>query len=671
MGGSKVPVGLQGRIRGRFGYRPTWEWLNPQKRSKWSVIIVSSILSSIAFQLIPVAAAWSDPLPSLSDKAPPFPLVATRLPRVNGSENLGTLASGTLRASWGDGAGLVLFAGPGQLGRPLVPGFHSSADPDISFDGKRILFAGKRSAQDRWAIYEITLSSGEIRRITDRPGDCRSPGYQGVMYTITEDAPWYQITFVETDCQSRNEVGAGCVSAIYSCKLDGSFVQRLTYNLSSDYDPIIMPDGRLVFASWQRSDWRHGAWGRITLLGVNTDGIDLAPFCGEVGRRIKHMPCVTTQGLAVFVEADSVAWDGAGQLSCVSLRRPLHSYRPITEPGEGLFHSPSALPDGRMLVSRRPVDGSVPHAVYRLDLETRRLDLLLEESGYHWLQAKVVAPRGEPDGRSSVLTPEEPLGKLYCLNVYQTEFKDPTWMPQGCAKKVRVLEGVPPAADSPSVQASVPQLAARRILGETPVAADGSFNLLIPANVPIQLQLLDDRGLALRSCGWIWIRNHANQGCIGCHEDPELTPTNRVVDAVATDSVRLHPPIEQRSSVDFRRDVLPVISEKCVACHGVEGSPPRLDGAGEGAEGVYRALLAFEAVGGNAAPRWKYVHPGQARTSPLVWHLLGVNTSRPWDGPVAQQPIKSIPSDKAPSLSAEETDVFVRWIDLGARWQGD
>lgn len=227
------------------------------------------------------------------------------------------------------------------------------------------------------------------------------------------------------------------------------------------------------------------------------------------------------------------------------------------------------------------------------------------------------------------------------------------------------------AAGDPAVRASVPQLAARRILGETAVAADGSFNVEVPANLPIQIQLLDDRGIALRSCGWIWTRNHAAQGCIGCHEDPELTPHNRVVDAVAVNSVPLHPPVDQRQTVDFRRDVMPVIAKSCAPCHGAEGSPPRLDGGSTGAEGVYAALLARETEGGAGAPRWKYVQPGQARTSPLVWHLVGANTSRPWDGPASQQPVKPIPADKKPTLSAEEIDLLVRWIDLGARWQGD
>ena len=33
-----------------------------------------------------------------------------------------------------------------------------------------------------------------------------------------------------------------------------------------------------------------------------------------------------------------------------------------------------------------------------------------------------------------------------------------------------------------------------------------SFQLTVPASTPIQLQLLDEQGIAVRSCGWIWAR---------------------------------------------------------------------------------------------------------------------------------------------------------------------
>ena len=136
----------------------------------------------------------------------------------------------------------------------------------------------------------------------------------------------------------------------------------MTFNLSSDMDPFIMPDGRLLFASWQRAGLNRGLPGRIGLFGIGIDGTDYAVFSADEGKRIKHMPCATTSGRAVFVEAETVPWDGAGSLGCVSLRRPLHSYRPVTQDSDGLFHSPSPLPDGGILVSRRSANGRDTHA---------------------------------------------------------------------------------------------------------------------------------------------------------------------------------------------------------------------------------------------------------------------------------------------------------------------
>ena len=109
-------------------------------------------------------------------------------------------------------------------------------------------------------------------------------------------------------------------------------------------------------------------------------------------------------------------------------------------------------------------------------------------------------------------------------------------------KHVRVVEGVPGRADEGDAAGGADAgFVLRRSLGQAPVAADGSFNIQVPANIPLELQLLDERGLTLRTSGWVWTRNHFNQGCIGCHEDPELTPENYVVDALNLPSVVLSP----------------------------------------------------------------------------------------------------------------------------------
>ena len=143
-------------------------------------------------------------------------------------------------------------------------------------------------------------------------------------------------------------------------------------------------------------------------------------------------------------------------------------------------------------------------------------------------------PRREPDGRSSVVREQDPLGGLYCLNARLSDFKDRSWMQPDTVNRVRILEGVA-AGDrttADSVSTWPPSLAPRRILGEIELPRDGSFYIDVPANVPIELQTLDEHGMALRSCGWIWAKNHEPRGCIGCHEDGELTPENFFVNAM-------------------------------------------------------------------------------------------------------------------------------------------
>ena len=50
----------------------------------------------------------------------------------------------------------LLFVHAGKA-EPLVKGYAATADANISFDGKRVLFAGKKAADDSWQIWELTL----------------------------------------------------------------------------------------------------------------------------------------------------------------------------------------------------------------------------------------------------------------------------------------------------------------------------------------------------------------------------------------------------------------------------------------------------------------------------------------------------------------------------------
>jgi hypothetical protein len=634
------------------------------------------------------ARASDDPIGQIES-----PIVIVQIPTGLDLERQLGRAAGMLRADYGD-QGRLLLIDPDGRRRVLTEGFSSAAEFDVSFDGRRILFAAKRKPQDLWNIWEIGANGSNARQITRGLGNCRSPAYQATFYTIVSPKPWYQVMFVSDAAGDMNEFGSGAATSLYSCRLDGSGVRRLTMNLSDDLDPYLMDDGRVLLASWQRMDLRRGRFGRVALFGVNTDGTDYALFCGDQGRRIKHLPCLTTDGLVVFVEADAVGWDGAGQLGSVTLRRHFYSYRPVTRDPATLYHSPSPLEDDSVLVSGRPADGSGSHAVYRLNPRTGQKQLIFDDPQFHDMHAKVLAPRRQPDGRSSVVNEDYSTGKLYCLNAYVT---DPPIIPQmrpGMIRGLRVIEGVPEAVGaregnpraggrtatggSGLKSFGIATVVQKRLLGRVPVEKDGSFHLELPADVPIQLQTLDAEGMALWTCGWIWVKHREARGCIGCHEDPELTPENRFAEALQQEGRKLTPPAEERRTVDFRRDLMPIIARKCASCHaGGEPVPDlRADPQGRFSR-AYQSLLVAEPLPAGERPQadgpvaGRYVHPGQARTSPLIWRIVGRNTSRPWDGSYNPgETLPRCPPAGAEPLTDDEKLTFIEWIDLGAHWDG-
>jgi hypothetical protein len=510
----------------------------------------------------------------------------------------------------------VVILEPGGRLRVLTGGFAAARDPHVSFDGKRILFSGKRAASDSWQVFEMEADGSQARQITRLPMDCRSPIYQSSLYVLSSDQPWHQIAFAGA--------APGSSPSLYSARLDGSDVRRLTYNPYGDADPVLMEDGRMLYAAFRESG--------SSLFGINLDGTDVARYAADQGALFRRTPCVTAGRLVVFVESGTASADGGGSLGAVSLRRPFHSYRALTRPEDGLYHSPSPLPTGEILVSRRPVSGSGTYAIYRFDPATGRAEAVFDDPRWHDIQAQVLASRPEPDGRSSVVDPKQPTGILYCLNAYLSDLPQRVWLAPGSARRLRVIEGVP------ETSAGGRRPLAMRILGEVPVEEDGSFNIRVPANIPIQLQLVDEDGLALRSCRWIWVRNREYRGCIGCHEDPELVPENRLAAALTHPSMNLTLPPERRRLISFGRDVAPLLTARCAG------------------EVCHRRIEEFQAL-----------ITDSARTSPLVWRLYGRKTGRPWDTVSADGALAPMPPPGAAPLTEDERRTILEWIDLGAQ----
>jgi hypothetical protein len=341
------------------------------------------------------------------------------------------------------------------------------------------------------------------------------------------------ITFTSNAAEAHQENSASPATSLYATNLEaipnrGSVTWRTTFNLSSDFSPTVLRDGRILFTSRQKymADPE-----KYPLLAANWDGTGLNLFCGSgQGALLKTMACEMPDRTLVFVESANLR-DSGGQLARVTFKRPLHSYQLLSR-GSGRYLYPHPAPDGRLLVSYS--SGRESYGVYFFDYEKGAPgEKLLHEPQWEDLDAQPLISRPEPTGLISAVVDSLNWGHLHCLSVYDSDRPDVQQITRGTVKKVRFVEGVPATLAGQKTASEQSPHADTRLIGEAPVEADGSFFVQVPADTPFVIQLLNDKGAVLQTMPrWIWVRRGTSRGCIGCHENKELAPENRVSDAV-------------------------------------------------------------------------------------------------------------------------------------------
>ncbi len=575
-----------------------------------------------------------------------------------------------------EGARVVRVEPDGTL-QILSSGFHTACDPAVSFDAGKMLFAAREHAGSQWRIYEMAPDGTGSRPLTPESLDARSAIYVSTLFTLDSPQPWFTVVFVGTPAVPVGQA-LSAIPSLYNIKLDGGELRRLTWSPHSSRDPYQMWDGRVIYAGQRGSLMPATQNLRSSLFATHIEGADTELYGGELGGRWQRSPCATETGLTVFVESESAPASEAGQLACVDEARPHATYRRLTaDPGRS-YAQPFPWAGSRLLVASRPAQAGKTWEIALFDTAPGTTTPLFDDPDFHDLQPRLLQPRRRPDGHSTVVNTEAVTGVFYGLNCYTADPRLAAHLRPGEVKRVRFVEGVLESGRTEPEGAAAAQRTSRRLVGEAPVAPDGSFNVEVPASTPLLLQTLDERGLALATCGWVWVQPKETRGCIGCHEDPELIPENEYVQALRQRPVRLTLPPEQRRVLSFRDDIAPMLGQRCALadCHGGAESHFRLPLSGdsqspESLEDAYRVLTRVE---GPSSLKRPLVSPGVARTSVLVWHLFGRDTSRPWDreagngnpgGPALE--IKLMPPPgKAPQLTPEEIHTVVQWIDMGA-----
>jgi hypothetical protein len=372
-------------------------------------------------------------------------------------------------------SGVSIFLSDAKGERSLVPGFAASADSAVSFDGQRVLFSGKRKAGDPWQIWELTLASGELRRVTSIPDDCVRPFY------LPEDRVVY----------ARKISGRFVIEA---ADLAGAKPLRLTYGPANSLPTDVLRDGRILF----EAGYPLGTEATPEVYTVYSDGSGVESYrCdhGKVRRQAKQIG----SGDVVFGSRTGLAKFTSARAQQVGISAP---------PGEYSGDIAETLSGDWLLPWRRD--------------EKTRFQLMIWTPGSTSLRAAVpgqianviqptlIAER-EPPNRHPTGLHDWPNANLLCLNAYTSKYQ----LPAGSIKSVRLY--------------TRDDAGNGRLLGTAPVERDGSFFVQVPTEQPLQIELLDGAGKTLkRESGFFWMRRGEQRGCVGCHAGPETAPENAV-----------------------------------------------------------------------------------------------------------------------------------------------
>lgn len=359
--------------------------------------------------------------------------------------------------------------------RPLVAGFAASADPSVSFDGQRVLFAGKLHPQDRWQIWQLGIDGEAPRRITSSPDDCVRPLY------LPDDRIVYARKADEHFVLEVADLGGGKPLA-------------LTYAGTSAFPSDVLRDGRILF----EAGFPLGAASNPEIYAVYSDGSGVESYRCDHGPA-RHSAWQTRSGDIVFASARGLSKFTSARAREVALAAPAGEYAGGS--------ADAGVED--WLLSWRP-HSNAHFQLVRWAPGSSSVKPLEAEPNANVIEPAVLAPRAIPNRHPSGLHDWDN-ANLLCLNAYTSEFQFTPLTIHSVRMYTRGPDGK------------------AKLLGMAPVERDGSFFVQVPTEKPIQIELLDETGKTLkREAGFFWMRRGEQRGCVGCHAGPQNAPENAV-----------------------------------------------------------------------------------------------------------------------------------------------
>ncbi|MFR9672807.1 MAG: hypothetical protein SNI72_07870, partial [Rikenellaceae bacterium] len=336
-------------------------------------------------------------------------------------------------------------------------------DPELSYDGKKIIFSMRQNEDDTYSIYEINVDGTGLKRITSAAGVSDiDPLYLpdgGIVFSSTRQ-PKY--------CMCNRHI----MCNLFRMNSDGSNITQIGVSTLFEGHSTMLPDGRILYDRWEYVD-RNFANAQA-LWTVNPDGTKHSIYYGNNtnftdgvidGRAIPGTDLVA----CIFGNCHEAP---LGALAIIDRKKGIDGLEPIVkiwpddaitlmknpsnknpEKTDKLLHmsvtyeDPFPLSTDYMLASRlieKTVQGGRARgksAIYLLGINGDLEELIYESDSEHGVyDPMVIAPQFKPTAIPEQRNYDDINGLFYVQNVYigtHMEGVEP-----GSVKYLRVVESL-------------------------------------------------------------------------------------------------------------------------------------------------------------------------------------------------------------------------------------
>jgi hypothetical protein len=498
-------------------------------------------------------------------------------------------------ASFRSGAALKAFNSKTGIVRVIFETSEGSLrDPEVSFDGKKIIFSLRKSIKEDYHIAEINSDGSGFHWLTNAKSvSDLDPLYLpdgGIIFSSSRETKY---------CMCNRHIMAN----LFRMDGDGANINQLGYSTLFEGHSALLNDGRIVYDRWEYIDRNFGdAQGLWTVFpdgtkqsvyyGNNTNSpggiIDPRAIPGS-----NHLLCIFSSchdrpwgALAVIDRSKGVD----GKEAVVKIW-PEEAYDMI---GKGnwdqfmqintRYEDPFPIDENHFLVSKLIQDTGTEGAdekmgIYLVDMNGTLK--LIHKDSKSCFDPMPLAPRFKPPALPAKRVWADVPGFFYIQNVYEGTHME--GVEPGSIKFVRIIESPPKQTwTQPSWGGQGQQAPGvnwhgfenKKILGEVPVEVDGSAYFEVPHSSFVYFQLLDENKKMIHSMrSGTMVQPGETNGCIGCHENRLSVPVNQSRMAIALRKAphKMNGWKGEARKFNYATEIQPIFDMHCVRCHDFGG----------------------------------------------------------------------------------------------------